>query len=109
MNSEFLPDAENEFREATRYYETEAPGVGVAFVTEVRRAIRWIIENPYAAVAFGSGIRSKMLNHFPYNILYAVERDLILIVAVAHRKRRPKYWRARIKQIKERRGTEGRP
>jgi len=86
MNSEFLSDAENEFREATRYYETEAPGVGVAFVTEVRRAIRWIIENPYAAVAVGSGIRSKMLNHFPYNILYAVERDLILIVAVAHQK-----------------------
>ena len=58
--------------------------------------------NPYAAVAAGRGLRSKMLNHFPYNILYAVEHDLILIVAVAHQKRRPRYWRARIKQIKKR-------
>jgi plasmid stabilization system protein ParE len=102
MNSDFLPEAEDEFREATRYYETEAPGVGVTFVAEVRRAVGWIVDNPYAAVAVGSGIRSKSLNHFPYNIFYAVEPDLILIVAVAHQKRRPRYWRARIKQIKER-------
>ncbi len=65
MNSEFLPEAEEEFPEATMYYETKAPGVGVAFVAEVRRAVRWIIENPYAAVAVGGGIRSKILNSFP--------------------------------------------
>ena len=47
MNSEFLPEAEDEFREATRFYETKAPGVGVAFVAEVRRAVRSMIENPY--------------------------------------------------------------
>ena len=102
MNSEFLPEAEDEFREAARYYETEAPGVGVAFVAEVRRAVGWIVENPYAAVAVGNGVRSKPLNHFPYNILYAVEPDVILIVAVSHQKRRPRYWRTRTKQIKER-------
>jgi plasmid stabilization system protein ParE len=102
MSSEFLPEAEDELREGIRYYETEAPGVGVAFVAEVRRAVGWIVENPYAAAAVGSGIRSKPLSHFPYNILYTVEPDLILIVAVAHQKRRPRYWRARIKQIKER-------
>jgi plasmid stabilization system protein ParE len=102
MNSEFLPEAEEEFREAARYYETEAPGVGVTFITEVRRAIRLITENPYSAVAVASGIRKKVLKHFPYNILYSVEPDLILIVALAHQKRRPRYWRARIKQIKDR-------
>ena len=34
MNSEFLPEAEKDFREATMYYETKAPGVGVAFVID---------------------------------------------------------------------------
>ncbi len=34
MNSEFLPEAEEEFREATIYYETKASGVGVAFVID---------------------------------------------------------------------------
>lgn len=104
MNFEFLPEAEEEFREAVRYYETEAPGVGVSFITTVRRAVALISENPYAAVPAGGGIRKKVLTHFPYNILYTVERDLVLIVAVAHQKRRPRYWRARIKLIKDRRG-----
>ncbi len=102
MNAEFLPEAEEEFREAAMYYETKAPGVGVAFVAEVRRVIRWIIENPYAAVAVGTGIRRKILNNFPYNIFYSIEPNLILIVAVAHQKRRPRYWKARTKQIKKR-------
>lgn len=101
MNSEFLPEAEQEFREATRYYEAEASGVGVAFVAEVRKAVRSIIENPYAAAAVGAGIRRTVLKHFPYDILYAVEPDLIMVVAVAHQKRRPQYWHSRIKQVKE--------
>mgnify|MGYP006292879221 CR=1 FL=1 len=32
MNSEFLPQADEEFREAVRYYENEAPGVGLRFI-----------------------------------------------------------------------------
>ena len=40
MNSEFLPEADEEFREAVRYYENEAPGIGLRFVAEVRKASR---------------------------------------------------------------------
>ncbi|MDR3556179.1 MAG: type II toxin-antitoxin system RelE/ParE family toxin [Syntrophobacteraceae bacterium] len=83
MNFEFLPEAEEVFREAARYYETEAPGVGVTFITTVRRALGLIAENPYAALLVGGGIRKKVLTHFPYNILYTVEPELILMVAVA--------------------------
>jgi len=108
MKSEFLPEAEEEFREAVRYYENEAPGVGLRFVAEVRRGVSFITENPFAAVAVGSGIRRKVLNHFPYSLLYAVVSELIVIVAVAHQKRRPRYWRGRIQEIRERFGrTKG--
>ncbi|MGC8492698.1 MAG: type II toxin-antitoxin system RelE/ParE family toxin [Syntrophobacteraceae bacterium] len=107
MKIEFLPEAEEEFREAVRYYETEAPGVGITFITTVRRAVGLIAENPYAAASIGSGIRKKVLTHFPYNILYAIERDQVLIVAVAHQKRRPRYWRARIKLLTERKSPSG--
>jgi toxin ParE1/3/4 len=104
MISEFLPEADEEFREAVRYYENEAPGVGLRFVAEVRRGVTFIAENPYAATTVGSGIRRKVLNHFPYSLLYAVESELILIVAVAHQKRRPRYWRGRIKELRDRFG-----
>jgi len=104
MKSEFLPEAAEEFREAVRYYENEAPGVGLRFVAEVRRGVRFVSEHSYAATIVGSGIRKKVLKHFPYNLLYAVESDLIVIVAVAHQKRRPRYWRGRVKELREKFG-----
>jgi hypothetical protein len=39
MNTEFLPEADAEFREAVRYYEEEASGVGMTFIAEVHRTI----------------------------------------------------------------------
>ena len=108
MNSEFLPEADEEFREAVRYYEKEAPGVGLRFIAEVRKGVSFITENPFASAAVGSGIRRKVLNHFPYSLLYAVELDLVVIVAVAHQKRRPRYWRGRLNELRERFGrTKG--
>lgn len=95
MNFEFLLEAGEEFREAARYYESEAPGVGLAFITEVHRVISVIIPHPRAAKKVRGTIRSKVLFHFPYSLFYSIESDLILIVAVAHQKRRPTYWRNR--------------
>jgi hypothetical protein len=46
MNFVFLPEADEEFREASRYYENEAPGVGLAFITEVHRVISVIVSHP---------------------------------------------------------------
>ena len=102
MKTEFLPEADQEFREAVRYYEEEAPGVGMSFIAEVYRAVSFIVQNPYAAGAVGSGIRRKVLDHFPYNILYSVGPELIVIIADAHQKRRPRYWQGRTKWLKER-------
>jgi hypothetical protein len=76
MNSEFLPEADEEFREAVWYYEYESPGVGLSFVTEVLRGVTFITENPYVATEVGGGLRKKVLNHFPFSLLYAVETDL---------------------------------
>lgn len=41
-------------------------------------------------------VRSKGVSDFPYRVVYFVEGDLLKIVAVAHAKRRPGYWRDRV-------------
>jgi len=41
-------------------------------------------------------VRSKGVTDFPYRIVYFVREDLLTILAVAHSKRRPGYWRDRI-------------
>ena len=97
MKSEFLPEAEKEFREAARYYENEAPGVGLAFIIEVHKAVAAVIANPLAAPQVRSSIRRQLLHLLPYNVLYSIEGDLVVVVAVAHQKRRPTYWRRRLR------------
>jgi hypothetical protein len=37
-----------------------------------------------------------MLAWFPYSVIFQEKEDIVLIVAVAHAKRRPGYWRGRI-------------
>lgn len=41
-------------------------------------------------------VRSKGVSGFPNRIVYFVHDDLLVIVAVAHAKRRPGYWRERV-------------
>lgn len=98
MKVEFQAEANLEFREAARYYESEAPGVGLAFAAEVHKAIAKLAEFPLAARLVRGSIRKKVLPHFPYSILYAVEQDGILIVAVAHQRKRPTYWLSGLKK-----------
>ncbi|RPI02606.1 MAG: hypothetical protein EHM72_03790 [Calditrichaeota bacterium] len=68
-------------------------------MAEVHRGVAFITENPYAAADVGNGIRRKVLNHFPYSLLYTIEPELILIIAVAHQKKRSRYWRDRLKGL----------
>jgi len=42
--------------------------------------------------------RRRVLHSFPYSVIYQEKQDVILIVAVAHAKRREGYWAKRLKQ-----------
>ena len=96
MKTEFLPEADEEFREAARYYEAEAAGVGVAFIAAVHNAVSELQAFPLASPLVRGGVRKKVLRHFAYNILYAIQSDTLVIVAVAHQKKRPNYWGKRL-------------
>ena len=96
MKVEFLPEADEEFREAARYYESEAAGVGLSFIATVHKAVDEIVEFPLATQVHRANIRKKVLRHFSYNLFYAIEADAIVIVAVAHQRKRPNYWSTRL-------------
>jgi len=46
---EFLPEADEEFREAARYYESEAAGVSMAFIAAVHKAVDEVVESACCA------------------------------------------------------------
>ncbi len=97
----FHPEADSEIAEAVQYYEAHKYGLGLDFLEEVERALDQISTNPEASRQIGRRIRRKVLWRFPYNLIYAVYTDRIRIVACAHQKRRPFYWRKRLKYSDE--------
>ena len=93
----FHPDADAEITDAARYYEVRMSALGLTFLTEVERALDQILMNPDASQKIGKRLRRKSLWRFPYNLVYTVYPDRIRILACAHQKRRPFYWRKRLK------------
>jgi len=91
----FLPPAEEEMIAAARYYESQSPGLGSAFLDEVEQATNGLAAHPQAAPVVRNGIRRRLLTRFPFGLLYQVEDTRIVIIAVMHLRRRPGYWEGR--------------
>ena len=51
-----------------------------------------VLANPLTYPLISKEIRRKLLDRFPYSFLYVIEDEVIRVIAVAHQKRRPKYW-----------------
>lgn len=91
----FHPDADDELAEAASFYESRVRGLGKSFAGEVGRTISFIREFPDAGSPSGSAARKVLVDRFPYSIVYRHIEDSVVIVAVAHVRRRPGYWRRR--------------
>ena len=97
MTVRFLQIAEIELDEAMQWYESQAPGLGEAFLIEVLSAVHRILLYPEAWHPLDVEVRRCRLNRFPFGLIYTVDNDHILVLAVAHLHRRPDYWRDRLK------------
>ena len=87
--------AEAEINEAADFYDIESLGLGSVFIGEIERAIRYIVDSPDAAPLLRGRVRKRIMAGFPYSLVYSVRPDEIRVLAVAHHKRRPFYWRGR--------------
>jgi len=96
MKYEFHPEAEQELYESASRYEAEVLGLGLRFAEEVERVIELLLEHPDLGSRLDDDLRHFVLRKFPFSIVYAVVRDLVYIVAVAHGSREPGYWHPRV-------------
>ena len=92
----FLLPAEEEMTEASVFYEAATSGLGAGFLGEVGRVISILREHPELGQPVGHGLRRALLHRFPFSLIYSVEVATLVIVAVAHQRRRPDYWRNRV-------------
>ena len=82
--------------EAAVYYETQVDGLGNAFLAKVESAVHDVVKHPGAWPVVRNEMRKRLLHRFPYALLYRVDPDEIVIVALMHQRRRPEYWLGRI-------------
>lgn len=94
---DFHPEAIAEGREARNWYRERSRDVEERFRVALRRAIREIREAPERWPANEHGLRSCRVSGFPYRLIYWTGGDYSLVVAIAHSKRRPGYWKARLR------------
>jgi plasmid stabilization system protein ParE len=92
----FLPPAEEEMHEAAKYYEEQAEGLGEEFLDDVQRSIDSVRMFPEIGSMIEPPLRRHLLSRFPYSVVYAREPETIVVVAIAHHRRRPGYWRERL-------------
>ena len=85
--------------EAALYYQSKAAGLGVDFLSEVERAVKSIAESPNTWPILEGELRRRLVRRFPFGILYKVESEEIVVIAVAHLRRKPGYWKERIQKI----------
>lgn len=96
--AEFLEAAAAELEEGIVFYELRAEGLGERFLLEVQRAVAQIEQQPRSGTPIvhrhvPPGVRQVVLPTFPYSVVYS-EPELV-VIAVAHQKRRPRYWLSR--------------
>lgn len=94
-----LDSAQQELEAVTEWYAERAAIAADAFIAVVASTFASIRESPGAAPAWPgrTDVRARRLGRFPFRIVYLAEAARVVVVALAHDRRRPGYWLERLR------------
>ncbi|MFQ5800054.1 MAG: type II toxin-antitoxin system RelE/ParE family toxin [Bacteroidota bacterium] len=92
---EFHPEAVAEAQAATEWYRQRSERAADAFLAELDTAVDRIAEAPGRWPAYLRGTRRFLLRRFPFAVVYRKVGETVQVVAVAHGRRKPGYWKGR--------------
>src|ERR1700692_5114471 len=87
------PEAEQEYRDAYSWYRKRSVPAAARFENAVDRALLQIQEAPDRWPSSYSRFRKYTLHEFPYTIFYRCDEARTFVLALAHGRRRPWYWK----------------
>ena len=96
MKIRFLSISQKELDDAVAWYEQQSERLGIRFLDEIDHSLKRIKSFPRSCAEIEPGFRRCLVRRFPYGIIYGIDRDEIVVVAVAHLHREPNYWLDRI-------------
>lgn len=90
------PAAIEEAVAAALWYRERSPRAAKRFVDELNQVLKRILEAPHRWPRSTNGTRKLNLPCFPFAVIYWEMQDVVRILAVAHGRRRPGYWKYRL-------------
>jgi len=94
----FLSPAKDELTEAITYYNGQSEGLGYEFAAEIKKTLERIVQYPSAWFKLSSRTHRCRTNRFPYGVIYQIQKETILILAVMHLSREPETWKSRLQK-----------
>jgi toxin ParE1/3/4 len=91
----FTDDADAEALEAYDWYAARNRDAAEGFRSELRHAVARITDRPDRYRLFDGDVRRYLLRKYPFGVLYVLEPDLVIVLAVMHLKKEPGYWKKR--------------
>ncbi len=95
MIARFHPAAERELAAGMEVGEERGSGLGDDLLDEVERVVALLCEFPDIGERLDDKRRRFPLRRFPFGVIFRVEGETLRILALAHRRQRPGYWRKR--------------
>jgi plasmid stabilization system protein ParE len=92
----FHPAAAQEAESTYDWYAARSPEAADGFREELQRAIDAVAASARTWPRFGSRARRYVFPRYPFSLVYILRDDAVEVVAVAHGRRRPGYWRSRL-------------
>ena len=101
-NVRFEEEADVEYRIAGRWYENQREHLGIECFDAVDAAIDRIVEMPRVGTRVPRmpadlPVRRRAITRFPYHVVYVETSSHIRVLAIAHDRRKPGYWKPRLK------------
>lgn len=90
-----LDGALEDLDEAVEWYAEISSSLPIDIASLYKTALNEIQHKPLVSTKLRSGYRKVNLERFPYKIVFKILEEEILVVAVAHHKRKPNYWKNR--------------
>lgn len=96
MKVSLTSDAEHELTQGALYYAREANiELGQEFLSEFERSVGILLDYPKLGATWRGATRRLPLRRFPYSIVYELRGAEVRVIALAHQRRKPGYWKGR--------------
>ena len=93
---EFHPSAIREIRDAIQWYRDRDEQVSEEFRSLIAAAEELVQRSPESWASYVHNTRGFRFQKFPFVMAYVTRDDTIFIVALAHTRMKPGYWRDRL-------------